>query len=88
VDALDGGSPDPLARAIRRAFWHLVHETELEVAMNEVAGRGEPDTAALTGLLLGAAHGSDVIPTAWRQALAPLTEPLRGFFHEPPGESR
>jgi len=74
VDAL--GAADVLGTAMRRAFWHLLHSDDFDVALGEVAAHGEPLATALTGVLLGACHGAEAIPGAWREAVASRVAPL------------
>jgi ADP-ribosyl-[dinitrogen reductase] hydrolase len=55
--------------AYRLAFWELLHAPSWREAMIDVANRGgDADTnAAIAGALLGAVHGEDAIPAAWRE---------------------
>lgn len=82
VDAL--GDADPLGAAMRHAFWHLLHGDDLAAALREVARRGEPLTTALTGALLGACHGAESIPAAWRAAIASRVAPLTALLAADP----
>lgn len=53
--------------AFRLAFWHLLHTNEVRAALIDVVNRGgDADThGAITGALLGAAHGEQALPAAW-----------------------
>ncbi|MFO0744826.1 MAG: hypothetical protein U1F43_04010 [Myxococcota bacterium] len=79
VSAFSDAAPDgatPLSQALRVAFWHVVSEHDLASAVRDVARRGDALAAALTGLLIGAAHGAESIPAAWQAALASRSAPL------------
>jgi ADP-ribosyl-[dinitrogen reductase] hydrolase len=54
--------------AFRLAFWELLHVPSFEFALVDVTNRGgDADTnGAIAGALLGACHGEDAIPSAWR----------------------
>jgi ADP-ribosylglycohydrolase len=54
--------------AFRLAFWSLVHAPDYRSAVVNAANRGgDADTnAAIVGALVGALHGVDAIPRAWR----------------------
>jgi ADP-ribosyl-[dinitrogen reductase] hydrolase len=57
--------------AFRLAFWHLLHTRSFEDALIDAVNRGgDADTnGAITGALLGAAHGESGIPVEWRQCV-------------------
>lgn len=56
--------------AFRLAFWELLHAPSFEAALIDVVNRGgDSDTnGAICGALLGAFHGEEAIPSAWRSA--------------------
>lgn len=76
-------TPDATARAVRVAFWHLLHTDELAPALRAAATTGDPLTTALTGCLMGAALGVDAVPSAWRAALASAAAPLLALLAPP-----
>lgn len=49
---------DRMSRALRLAFGHLVHETDLASALHDVRRHADALATTLTGLLVGAAHGA------------------------------
>ncbi len=57
--------------AFRLAFWQLAHAASFEAALLDVVQRGgDADTnAAVTGTLLGARFGDEVIPSRWTDAV-------------------
>lgn len=74
--------------AFRLAFWELLHAPSFEAGLIDVVNRGgDADTnGAITGALLGAAHGEREIPARWRDAtLSALQDgppgPLRDVYH-------
>lgn len=79
--AVDDGATNELSFAVRRAFWHLLHSDDPQAAMCEVGARGDTLGTALTGVLLGAAHGAGAFGT-WRDALAQQAAPLLAILHE------
>jgi len=70
--------------AFRLAFWELLHAPSFEEGLVDVVNRGgDADTnGAIAGALLGAVHGEDAIPEAWRRA---VVDALMGG---PPGALR
>ncbi|MCP3137471.1 ADP-ribosylglycohydrolase family protein [Pyxidicoccus xibeiensis] len=73
--------------AFRLAFWELLHAPTAEAALLDVVHRGG-DTeahAAITGALVGAFHGEEALPAAWRkgvlEALATVKGPLWDVYH-------
>ena len=74
--------------AFRLAFWELVHAPSWKAGLVDVVNRGgDADTnGAIVGALLGALHGAEAIPEAWRKrVLAALQDkapsPLRDDYH-------
>ncbi|MCC7383511.1 MAG: ADP-ribosylglycohydrolase family protein [Deltaproteobacteria bacterium] len=73
--------------AFRLAFWELLHVADFRAALIDCVNRGgDADTnGAITGALLGAAHGEAAIPVAWRDrvlgALAGRHGPLASVYH-------
>lgn len=71
----------------RLAFWELLHAPTFEAALVDVVNRGgDTDTnAAITGALLGAAHGETAIPQPWRRAVldafSQVGGPLWNTYH-------
>ncbi|MFM2248160.1 MAG: High confidence in function and specificity [Pseudomonadota bacterium] len=57
--------------ALRNAFYELLHAPRLEDGLVRTVGRGgDTDTnGAIAGALLGAVHGRDAVPLAWRSAV-------------------
>lgn len=57
--------------ATRLSFWQLVHASSLEAGLVDCVNRGgDADTnGAITGALLGALHGVEGVPAAWREAV-------------------
>ena len=55
--------------AFRLAFWELVHAPSAQAALLDAVNRGgDSDTnGAITGALVGAFHGEDALPAAWRE---------------------
>jgi ADP-ribosyl-[dinitrogen reductase] hydrolase len=68
--------------AFRLAVWELAHAPTLEAALVDVVNRGgDADTnGAIAGALLGAHHGEDAIPAAWRAAVLAAAG-LRPEYH-------
>lgn len=69
--------------AFRLAFWELRHAPTFQAALVDVVNRGgDADTnGAITGALLGARHGLDAIPAAWRTAVEHGRNRLGGAYH-------
>jgi ADP-ribosylglycohydrolase len=73
--------------AFRLAFWELVHAPDFVAGLVDVVNRGgDADTnGAIAGAVLGARHGADAIPAAWRErvlgALAGDARPLATVYH-------
>ena len=74
--------------AFRLAFWELTHAPSFEAALIDVVNRGgDADTnGAITGALLGAAHGDSGIPARWSRAVLGALQdaepgPLRDHYH-------
>lgn len=71
--------------AFRLAFWHLLHTDDPSVALIDVVNRGgDSDTnGAITGALLGAAHGESAWPQPWVDAVlgAEPLPPWNGELH-------
>jgi ADP-ribosyl-[dinitrogen reductase] hydrolase len=74
--------------AFRLAFWELLHAPTFEAGLVDVVNRGgDADTnGAISGALLGAAHGEAAIPVRWRQTVLNALEnaapgPLRDVYH-------
>lgn len=65
--------------ALQNAFHRLLRSPSLEAALLDTArAGGDTDTnAAIAGALLGAVHGRDAVPLAWRQ-LVLTCRPLEG----------
>jgi ADP-ribosylglycohydrolase len=57
--------------AFRNAFFELLHAESVEQALVRTVGRGgDTDTnGAIAGALLGAVHGREAVPLAWRSAV-------------------
>lgn len=68
--------------ALRNAFWRLYAEQGFTEALVDTVGRGgDTDTnGCIAGALLGAVHGRDGIPAAWRQRVL-TCRPLAGLPH-------
>ena len=68
--------------ALHNAMWHLAHHTPFEEALVQtVACGGDTDTnGCITGALLGALHGRQNIPPAWRNAVLSCV-PTKGIVH-------
>lgn len=66
--------------ALQNAFWQLHAAPDFEAALVDTVGRGgDTDTnACIAGALLGAVHGRDAIPVAWRQAVL-TCRPIAGL---------
>lgn len=82
--AVGGRGAGTVSGALRCAFWHLLRADDAASAIAEVAAGRDLLASALTGLLLGAAHGAQAFPAAWRDALAPRTAPLMAILHTEP----
>jgi ADP-ribosylglycohydrolase len=65
--------------ALQNAFHQLLHAPDLEQGIvRTVMSGGDTDTnAAIAGALLGAVHGRDAMPPAWRKAILSC-RPLKG----------
>lgn len=68
--------------AFHNALWQLCHASDPESALVDTVRRGgDTDTnAAIAGALLGAVHGRDAIPAAWRRSVL-SARPIAGFEH-------
>ena len=66
---LHGAKQGWVLRSLQNAFFHLRNTASTEEAIVQtVAGGGDTDTnAAICGALVGAAHGREAIPAAWRR---------------------
>jgi ADP-ribosylglycohydrolase/fructose-1,6-bisphosphatase/inositol monophosphatase family enzyme len=64
--------------ALQNAFYQLLHAASLEEGLVHTVGQGgDTDTnAAIAGALLGAVHGREAVPAAWRRAVRSC-RPLR-----------
>jgi ADP-ribosylglycohydrolase len=63
--------PDHVRVAFRLAYWELLHAPSFEAGLVDVINRGGDADAngAVAGALLGAFHGEEAIPSAWRQGV-------------------
>ena len=95
LEARDAPPPDFLRHqgwvmtAFGNAFHRLWREQDFATALTEtVAAGGDTDTnAAIAGALLGAAHGREAIPPAWRgQVLACRAVRAPGVAHPRPAQ--
>jgi ADP-ribosylglycohydrolase len=68
--------------ALQNAFFRLLHSASVEDAIVQtVAAGGDTDTnAAIAGALVGAVHGREQVPHAWRQMVL-TCRPLAGLPH-------
>jgi len=93
LEAAANGPPDDFQTqqgwvliALQNAFYQLLHAPNLEEGIIDTVMRGgdTDTTAAIAGVLLGAIHGRDAVPTRWRQALLSC-RPIRGLpqVHRP-----
>ena len=77
-----------MAVSLQNAFYRLLHAPSLEEGVvDTIAEGGDTDThAAIAGALLGAVHGREAVPFAWRDRVLtcrPL-EGLPGVVHPRP----
>lgn len=74
--------PTPIRTSYRLALWEFFHAPTFEAALVDVVNRGgDSDTnAAITGALLGALWGADVIPKEWLERVMEAPGP-RGGVH-------
>jgi len=68
--------------ALQNAFWQLLHAGNFAAGVvNTVSRGGDTDTnAAIAGALLGAVHGREAVPVAWRNRIL-CCRPLPGHAH-------
>ena len=80
----DQGSIGWVRIALQNAFFELLHAPDVEAGVVATVRRGgDTDTnAAIAGALLGAVHGSDVVPSEWR-SLVLSCRPLAPHAEQP-----
>jgi ADP-ribosylglycohydrolase len=72
----------PIPQALPAVLWlvkHHGHDFELASIENAMAGGDNCARALVLGMLLGATHGLDAIPLAWREGLLARKE-LHSFL--------
>jgi ADP-ribosylglycohydrolase len=73
---------DQVLIALQNAFYHLLHDQELEdgVVATVRAGANTSANAAICGALLGAVHGREAVPAQWRRLIL-TCRPMPGHSH-------
>ena len=81
-ESMDAFSQGWVLLALHNAMWHLAHNTPFEEALVQtMACGGDTDTnGCIAGALLGALHGRQNIPLAWRNAVLSCV-PAKGIVH-------